>query len=283
MHDRVMARLKAQLLPGRNATQSWWNACARGQVGAVEHAVAQVRARHARALQALERQTDGGGADEASARLRMRILYEIDAVRELLEMTQPAEGNASTAAGSDNADPYASAEASGGGTALHVATAHGHLDIVSYLLSLGAPLDRYDANGRHALHLACTQGWADLVKLLLLHCPTRQFQIQLLKQPDCRAMCCRDICQVARKEWLAAGISAHVSGSFLRRKIGAHVILPGVRWHHERIDGKGYPDGLPGADIPLMARIIAVAARITTHRSVPRVVPNSQATHATSI
>ncbi|RME71361.1 MAG: response regulator [Planctomycetota bacterium] len=36
-------------------------------------------------------------------------------------------------------------------------------------------------------------------------------------------------------------------------------ILPGVRWHHERIDGNGYPDGLSGEDIPLMARIIAVA------------------------
>ena len=36
-------------------------------------------------------------------------------------------------------------------------------------------------------------------------------------------------------------------------------ILPGVRSHHERLDGKGYPDGLAGPDIPLPARIIAVA------------------------
>ena len=32
-----------------------------------------------------------------------------------------------------------------------------------------------------------------------------------------------------------------------------------VRHHHERIDGQGYPDGLSGNDIPLLARIIAVA------------------------
>jgi putative nucleotidyltransferase with HDIG domain len=32
-----------------------------------------------------------------------------------------------------------------------------------------------------------------------------------------------------------------------------------VRHHHERIDGQGYPDGLTGEDIPLLARIIAVA------------------------
>ncbi|HTQ79656.1 MAG TPA: HD domain-containing phosphohydrolase [Thermoanaerobaculia bacterium] len=36
-------------------------------------------------------------------------------------------------------------------------------------------------------------------------------------------------------------------------------ILPGVRNHHERLDGRGYPDGLAGDDIPLVARIIAVA------------------------
>ena len=33
----------------------------------------------------------------------------------------------------------------------------------------------------------------------------------------------------------------------------------GARWHHERYDGKGYPDGKAGEDIPEEARIIAVA------------------------
>ncbi len=36
-------------------------------------------------------------------------------------------------------------------------------------------------------------------------------------------------------------------------------VLPGIRHHHERFDGEGYPDGLKGEDIPLVARIIAVA------------------------
>ena len=36
-------------------------------------------------------------------------------------------------------------------------------------------------------------------------------------------------------------------------------LLPGLRSHHERWTGTGYPDGLTGDDIPLMARIIAVA------------------------
>lgn len=33
----------------------------------------------------------------------------------------------------------------------------------------------------------------------------------------------------------------------------------GARWHHERYDGSGYPDGLKGNDIPEEARLIAVA------------------------
>jgi HD-GYP domain-containing protein (c-di-GMP phosphodiesterase class II) len=36
-------------------------------------------------------------------------------------------------------------------------------------------------------------------------------------------------------------------------------LLPGVRYHHERYDGRGYPDGLAGENIPLLARILAVA------------------------
>jgi HD-GYP domain-containing protein (c-di-GMP phosphodiesterase class II) len=35
--------------------------------------------------------------------------------------------------------------------------------------------------------------------------------------------------------------------------------LDGIRFHHERVDGQGYPLGLVGDDIPLQARIVAVA------------------------
>jgi HD-GYP domain-containing protein (c-di-GMP phosphodiesterase class II) len=37
-----------------------------------------------------------------------------------------------------------------------------------------------------------------------------------------------------------------------------HPVLPIVRSHHERWDGRGYPDGLSGEAIPLLARIVAV-------------------------
>lgn len=32
-----------------------------------------------------------------------------------------------------------------------------------------------------------------------------------------------------------------------------------ARWHHERWDGKGYPDGLKGSDIPIAAQVVSVA------------------------
>lgn len=50
----------------------------------------------------------------------------------------------------------------------------------------------------------------------------------------------------------------------------------GARWHHERYDGKGYPDGLKGEEIPEVARIIGVADAydaMTSKRSYRDVMP----------
>ncbi len=50
--------------------------------------------------------------------------------------------------------------------------------------------------------------------------------------------------------------------------VGAHILknitefpelVTGARWHHERYDGMGYPDGFSGGNIPVEARIICVA------------------------
>ena len=51
---------------------------------------------------------------------------------------------------------------------------------------------------------------------------------------------------------------------------------PIIRSHHERYDGKGYPDGLKGKDIPLEARITALAASfdaMTSDRSYRAALP----------
>ena len=58
-----------------------------------------------------------------------------------------------------------------------------------------------------------------------------------------------------------AAISGHPArGVDLVRDIAfLQEALPGIRHHHERWDGCGYPDGLAGDQIPLIARIVAVA------------------------
>jgi putative two-component system response regulator len=53
-------------------------------------------------------------------------------------------------------------------------------------------------------------------------------------------------------------------------------LVTGARWHHERFDGRGYPDGLKGEAIPEEARIIAVADAydaMTSHRSYRDIIP----------
>jgi response regulator RpfG family c-di-GMP phosphodiesterase len=54
-------------------------------------------------------------------------------------------------------------------------------------------------------------------------------------------------------------------------------VIPGVHLHHERWDGRGYPLGLAGRDIPLIARIISVADTydaMTSNRAYRRALPH---------
>jgi HD-GYP domain-containing protein (c-di-GMP phosphodiesterase class II) len=44
-----------------------------------------------------------------------------------------------------------------------------------------------------------------------------------------------------------------------RPLISLRCVLPIIRHHHERWDGTGYPDGLSGTEIPLLARVLQVA------------------------
>lgn len=39
---------------------------------------------------------------------------------------------------------------------------------------------------------------------------------------------------------------------------GAEAVVPIMRHHHERYDGKGYPQGIAGKDIPLLSRMLAI-------------------------
>ena len=70
-----------------------------------------------------------------------------------------------------------------------------------------------------------------------------------------------------------------VKGDKILKKIQERPELAiGARWHHERYDGTGYPDGLAGENIPEEARIIAVADAydaMTSRRSYRGILPQA--------
>jgi len=59
------------------------------------------------------------------------------------------------------------------------------------------------------------------------------------------------------EEWQVMRSHAAVGGELVGRIDAFAHLAPAVRASHERYDGKGYPDGLSGEQIPLAARIIA--------------------------
>ncbi|NLI91620.1 MAG: HD domain-containing protein [Peptococcaceae bacterium] len=64
---------------------------------------------------------------------------------------------------------------------------------------------------------------------------------------------------LTEEEWVIVKSHPHRGEVICSKLKFAHEILPIIRYHHERYDGKGYPDGLQGNDIPFLARIVSVA------------------------
>ena len=61
------------------------------------------------------------------------------------------------------------------------------------------------------------------------------------------------------EEWVIMASHAEEGASIINRLGFLSDAVPAIRHHHERFDGRGYPHGLAGEDIPLGARIIHVA------------------------
>lgn len=60
-------------------------------------------------------------------------------------------------------------------------------------------------------------------------------------------------------EWRVMRGHAPAGEAIIRRDPRLRVFAPAVRSHHERLDGRGYPDGLRASAIPQIARLVAVA------------------------
>jgi putative nucleotidyltransferase with HDIG domain len=80
-----------------------------------------------------------------------------------------------------------------------------------------------------------------------------------------------------------ANIKDHpiVGATLVSQVKGFEQVIPIVRHHHERFDGKGYPDGLTGEEIPLEARIMSVVDvfdALTSERSYRKGLSREEAT-----
>jgi len=60
-------------------------------------------------------------------------------------------------------------------------------------------------------------------------------------------------------EWPVMRQHPELGYQIMKKVEGLKEVVDGMRFHHERWDGKGYPQGLRGEEIPLVARIIAIA------------------------
>ena len=65
--------------------------------------------------------------------------------------------------------------------------------------------------------------------------------------------------RLSESEWETIRLHPALGEALLTANLFEEAVLDIVRWHHERWDGCGYPDGLGGASIPLGARIVAAA------------------------
>jgi len=64
---------------------------------------------------------------------------------------------------------------------------------------------------------------------------------------------------LTEEEWVVVKRHSEIGAKMIEPLESLSGAVPVVRHHHERPDGTGYPDGLEGEQIPLAARIVAVA------------------------
>ena len=80
--------------------------------------------------------------------------------------------------------------------------------------------------------------------------------IGMLALPDSIVMCPG---KLSEEQWQTMQRHPLLGSRVLAGMEFLEPIIPAVRSHHEHFDGMGYPDGLEGHAIPLVARIVAVA------------------------
>lgn len=86
--------------------------------------------------------------------------------------------------------------------------------------------------------------------------------------------------ELTEEEWVVMRSHTWKGEEICRPMRSLRPVLPIIRNHHERWDGSGYPDGLKGEDIPLLARILQLADifdALTSQRSYKEAFPVDEA------
>jgi putative two-component system response regulator len=86
--------------------------------------------------------------------------------------------------------------------------------------------------------------------------------------------------RLTRKEYELMKRHSAIGDDLCRTVRSFEAVRPIVRHHHERVDGRGYPDGLAGDRIPLLAQIVSIVDvfdALTTDRPYRKALPTATA------
>ncbi|MBI1976542.1 MAG: HD domain-containing protein [Candidatus Omnitrophica bacterium] len=119
-----------------------------------------------------------------------------------------------------------------------------------------------------AKHLALPSNQVKAVKIAaLLH------DVGKIGIPD--AILCKEA-PLTEEEYKTMQQHPAIGARIVQNILHSELIVPGIRDHHERFDGKGYPKGIKGEDISLAGRIVSIADAfdaMTTDRTYRKKLP----------
>ncbi len=107
-----------------------------------------------------------------------------------------------------------------------------------------------------AREMGCYTGWNKNKKLSSLKKAAQLHDIGKISVPDAVL---NKVGRLTDEEYVQMKSHVIKGAEILKDFTLVENVADGTRYHHERYDGKGYPDGLKGEEIPLIGRIIGVA------------------------
>lgn len=165
------------------------------------------------------------------------------------------------------ADPLVKTLEAGGDTSREEATMQGTVEALASLVEARDPYTSEHVEGVTDLAISIAQTLGlEAAEVRLIGLVGRLHDVGKMAVPDAIL---QKPGKLSEEEWALMRMHPIIGADVVSHVPMLRVAAPGIRSHHERWDGKGYPDGLAGEAIPLAARIVMVADTynaITTDR-----------------